>query len=95
MILIALACCVADILTTYIGMKLIGYSVESNGWVVKLAQRFGLPWACGLWLCLEGLIVYFSSLFGLEIAAAAVFGTAAAWNTFVILRFLWRKDRKS
>ncbi|WP_284359476.1 hypothetical protein [Candidatus Phycosocius spiralis] len=48
MILIALACCLADVVTTYIGMKLIGHGVESNGWVVKLARRFGLPWACGL-----------------------------------------------
>lgn len=88
MFYLALAFCAADALTTYIGMRLFGTSIESNGVLERLAIRIGPFRACTLWFCFESALVLLSAFVDLEVIPAVVFGAAAVWNLFVILRAL-------
>lgn len=88
MFYLALAFCAADALTTYTGMRLFGTSIESNGVLERLAIRIGLVRACALLFCFESALVLLSAIVDLEVVPAAVFGAAAVWNLFVILRAL-------
>jgi hypothetical protein len=95
MLYLALACCAADAITTYIGMRLFGTSIESNGVLERLAIRIGPIRACILWFCFEIAIVFLFAFAGLEVVPATMFGIAAVWNLLVILRALAVKRVKA
>jgi hypothetical protein len=95
MLYIALGCCAADAITTYIGMRLFGTSIESNRELEWLAVRTGPLMACITWFCLESALVFASTLIEQEGTLAAVFGAAAIWNSFVLLKALILKRVKT